>query len=54
VLVAAHRIVIDAVAMAEGAALDVFTREPDRHAVGEDRRHRELFGGGPVDRSLRW
>ena len=39
--------------MTEGAALDIFTGEPDRDAVGENRGHRQLFGSGPVDAALR-
>ena len=41
-------VVEDGVTVAEGAALDVFTRETNRHAVGQDGRERELLGGGPV------
>ena len=47
VLFAGHRVVIHGVAMAEGAALDVFTGEANRHAVGEDRRHAPVLRRRP-------
>ena len=36
--------------VAEGPALDVLAGHPDADAVGQDRRHRELFGRRPLDR----
>ena len=46
------RVVEHRVALAEGAALDVLAGHADRNAVGQDRRQRQLLGGGPVDRAL--
>ena len=46
------RVVEHRVTMAEGAALDVLAGQADRHAVGQDRRKRQLLRGGPVDRAL--
>src|SRR4029453_18492508 len=47
-----HRIVINGVAMAESAALDILAGEANRDAVLENRRERQLFGGRPVNRPL--
>ncbi len=52
VLVAGHRVVQHRVAVAEGAAFDVFTREAHRDAVGEGGGERQFFGRRPVDRRL--
>ena len=49
---AAVRVVEHGVTLAERAALDVLTGQPDRHAVGEDGGEGEFLGSGPVDRSL--
>ena len=38
--------------MAERAALDVLARQADGGAVFEDRRKRQVLGGGPVDGPL--
>ncbi len=38
--------------MAERAALDVLARQPDRRAVFEDGRERQLLGRRPVDRAF--
>ena len=46
------RVVEHRVTLAERAALDVFSGQPDRDAVGQDAGKGELLGRGPVDRSL--
>ena len=46
------RVVQHQVALAEGAALGVLAGEPDRHALGEQRRERQRLGVGPVDAAL--
>ena len=52
VLLPGLRVVIDGVPVAEGAALDILSRQADGRAVGENRRQRQLFAEGPVDRPL--
>ena len=46
---AGRHVVQHGVAVAERSALDVLAGEADAHAVGQNRRQRQLFGGGPVD-----
>ena len=52
VSIAGDAVVVHGVAMAERAALDVFARQADRDAVFENRRERQILGGGPVHRRL--
>ena len=52
VAIAGDRVVQHRVAVAEGAALDVFAGEAHRDGVGEDRGQRQLLGRRPVHRPL--
>ena len=52
VALAGLHVVEDRVAMAEGAALDVFASQANGDAVGENRRKRQFLGRRPVDRAL--